>query len=243
MFNAISWGQYIGWLFLALALYYAYVGLVYYRVELLSLIKGKGKGNAVADALAPAKTTGKGPLIAKSALSSPASAPQATKTAKAPVEPTTTEPDEELTDPAHQEPTDQVHEQESAEESELVDELPDLDLPKAELSEYNYDADEIQNLLDDAKEINFTDEDDITSALPTQATTIEPESSLTIGIAQLGDFLERAVESQLTHEEMVEQEPALENTDVLLAFMQAQTESVQRATSHVYAGVAEEALS
>jgi hypothetical protein len=42
---------------------------------------------------------------------------------------------------------------------------------------------------------------------------------------------------------MVEQEPALENTDVLLAFMQAQTESVQRATSHVYAGVAEEALS
>lgn len=243
MFNAISWGQYIGWLFLALALYYAYVGLVYYRVELLGLIKGKGKGNAAVDALAPAKTTGKGPLIAKSALSSPASAPQATRPAKAPAEPTTTETDEESTDQAHEEPTGQVHEQESAEESELVDELPDLDLPKTEYSEYIYDGNKIQNSLYDAKASNFTDEDDITSALPTQAIALEPESSLTIGIAQLGDFLERAVEIQLTHEEMVEQEPALENTDVLLAFMQAQTESIQRVTSHIYAGVAEEDLS
>jgi hypothetical protein len=247
MFNAISWGQYIGWLFLALALYYAYVGLVYYRVELLCLVKGKGKGNAAADAPAPAKSlsssTGKGPLIAKSALSSPASAPQATKPAKAPAEPTTTEPDEEFTDQAHEEPTSQVHEQESAEESELVDELPDLDLPTAEYSEYISVVDKNKSLSDDAKASNFTEEDDITSALPTQATALEPESSRTIGIAQLGDFLERAVERQLTPEEMVEQEPALENTDVLLAFLQAQTESVQRATSHIYAGVAEEALS
>jgi hypothetical protein len=243
MFNAISWGQYIGWLFLALALYYAYVGLVYYRVELLGLVKGKGKGSATADAPAPAKTTGKGPLIAKSALTSPASALQATKPAKAPAEPTTTEPDEEPTDQVHEQPTDQVHEQESAKESELLDELPDLDLPKSELSEHNYDGNEIQDLSDDAKTSNFTEEDDITSALPTQATALEPESSRTIGIAQLGDFLERAVERQLTPEEMVEQEPALENTDVLLAFMQARTESVQRATSYVYAGVAEEALS
>ncbi len=246
MFNAISWGQYIGWLFLALALYYAYVGLVYYRVELLGLVKGKGKGNAAADASAPAKSlsssTGKGPLIAKSALSSPASAPQATKPAKAPAEPTTTETDEEPTDQEHEEPTDQEHEQESAEESELVDELPDLGLPKSELSEHNYDGYEIQKLSDDSKTSNFTNEDDITSALPTQVTALEPESSLTIGIAQLGDFLERAVERQLTPEEMVEREPALENTDVLLAFLQAQTESVQRATSHVYAGVAEEAF-
>jgi hypothetical protein len=237
MLKAISWGQYLGWLFLALALYYAYVGLVYYRVELLGLVKGKG--NAAAEVPAPAKSlsssTGKGPLIAKSALSSPASAPQAPKPAKAPAEPTTTEPDEE--------PTDQAYEQELDEESQLVDELPDLDLPTAEFAEHNSDGYEIQELSDDAKTSNFTEEDDITSALPTQATALEPESSLTIGIAQLGDFLERAIESQLTHEEMVEQEPALENTDVLLAFMQAQTESVQHATSHIYAGVAEEALS
>jgi len=241
MLKAISWGQYLGWLFLALALYYAYVGLVYYRVELLGLVKGKG--NAAADAPAPTKPTAKGPLIAKSAPSSPASAPQATKPAKAPVEPTTTETDEEPTGQAHEEPTGQVHEQESDEESQLVDELPDLDLPKADYSEHISDGDGIQELSDDAKTSNFTDEDDITSALPNQAIAPEHESSLTIGIAQLGDFLERAAESQLTHEEMVEQEPALENTDVLLAFMQASTESVQRATSHIYAGVAEEALS
>ena len=39
MFNAISWGQYAGWLFLALVIYYAYVGVAYYRVELLGLLK------------------------------------------------------------------------------------------------------------------------------------------------------------------------------------------------------------
>lgn len=235
MLNAISWGQYIGWLFVALALYYAYVGLVYYRVELLALVKGKGNeaANALALAKSPSSSMGKGPLIAKSALALPA--PQVAKPAKAPADPTTTEPNEE--------PTDQAHEQALDEESQLVDGLPDLELPTDEFSEHIYDLNKIKNILYDAKVINFADENDITSALPNQATVLEPEFSLTIGIAQLGDFLERAVERQLTQEEMVEQEPALENTDVLLAFIQARTESVQRATSHIYAGVAEEAIS
>ncbi len=240
MFKAISWGQYVGAVLVLLLLYYAYVAAVYYRAELLGLVKGKG--NAAGGAPAPAQSLGslmgKGPLIAKSAITLPASPPEVAGPAKAPA---ATEQPAEPTD-RDEEASGQEHEQEPAEESRPVGELPPLDLPTAEVSENIHDGNAIKELSYDAKAINFTEQEDITSALPSETASQEYDPSFTIGIAQLGDFLERAAEGQITQQEIVEQEPALENTDVLLAFFQASTERVQRATSHIYAGVAEVAL-
>ncbi|RZJ57051.1 MAG: hypothetical protein EOO55_04145 [Hymenobacter sp.] len=68
------------------------------------------------------------------------------------------------------------------------------------------------------------------------------ELGSTIGIAQLGDYLGRAAEGQVTPEQLVEQEPSLANTDLLLAFFQTSTKNAQRATAHLYEGVAEPVL-
>jgi hypothetical protein len=241
MFKAITWGQFTGTVLLLLLLYYAYVGLVYYRVELMGLLKGKGKATGPATAPALPAVVGRGSLVGKPAGSSPAPAaapPKAPAPAPAPTE--ATEPDEAeepaevgaVTEPAT---TDEV----------TTTELPDLDLPTDETVEntvetVNHDA------LDVDIKSNFTEPTGSNSPLDTDGSLeTEPEDSepgFTIGIAQLGNYLERAADGQITQEELAEQEPALADTDLLVAFFQSSTKSAQRVTSHLYSDVEEPAL-
>jgi len=83
----------------------------------------------------------------------------------------------------------------------------------------------------------FSDAD---GSLETEPEDAEP--GFTIGIAQLGNYLEQAAAGQITQEELAEQEPALADTDLLVAMFQASTKNAQRVTSHLYANVEEPAL-
>lgn len=243
MFKAISWSQYVGVVLVLLLLYYAYVALVYYRAELLGLARGKGRGNAVGATPAPKPALasligGKGPLIAKSAVTLPALPPEVAGPTTGPTV------DEQPTEPAEtdEEATSQEHEQESAEDLSTVEELPALDLPTVEVEENIYDVNTIFLLPHDAKSINFIEPDATTAFLATESAFEEYEPDFTIGIAQLGDFLERATEGQISPRDIVEQEPGLANTDLLVSFFQSSSQSIQRATSHIYTGLAETEL-
>ncbi|TPG60936.1 hypothetical protein [Hymenobacter nivis] len=245
MFKAISWGQFTGVLFLGLILYYAYVGLTYYRAELLGLAKGRGK--AADDAPAPVRPLssliGRGPLIAKPALTPPATPPEV----PAPTVPTTKSSeevgeglDEELE--ANEEEEDLMVDEE---DQELGD-LPALDLPTADGSGNFIDGNSIESISFDAKAINFTQQNGTNSFQDTEI-GVEPaleeyDPSQTIGVAQLGNYFERAAEGQLTQDDIVEQAPVLQNTNLLMAFYQASNKSAQRTTAHLYAGIEEPAL-
>ncbi|AMJ63996.1 hypothetical protein [Hymenobacter sp. PAMC 26628] len=248
MFKAISWGQFTGFVLLGLALYYAYVGLTYYRAELLGLARGKGK--AANDAPAPARPLasliGRGPLIARPAIIPPAAPPEVAGPDAAPAKkpggvgegPESTEEDAEMA-------ADGVGE-ELAEENQELGDLSVFDLPIVEVSNNFNDGNTIDNVSFDAKAINFTDRNGADSFQGTESgvetATEDYDPSFTIGVAQLGNYFERAAEGQLTQDELVEQEPALENTDLLVAFFQSSSKSAQQATSHLYAGVTEPTL-
>lgn len=245
MFKAISWGQFTGVVLLVLALYYVYIGLTYYRAELLGLVKGKGKtgGDEPAPARALSSLIGKGPLMAKPALTPPAAppevpAPAATST-KAPAE---GEEDSEEEDETNEE----ENELGATEENQELGDLPTLDLPNAEVSDNLNDGNTIESVSFDGNTINFTEQygaksfQDTASGMETAPEEYDP--SLTIGVAQLGNYFERAAEGQLTQEDIVEQAPALENTALLMAFYQASNKNAQRTTAHLYAGIEEPTL-
>lgn len=245
MFKAISWGQFTGVLLLGLVLYYAYVGLTYYRAELLGLVRGRGK--AAADAPAPARPLssliGKGPLIAKPALTPPAVASDMPSQVEAPNK-ALVERGEELGDDL--EDLEENKESNTAEESQEIGELPTLDLPTTETKSNINDENSIEFDSFDAKASNFTEQIGDKSLQDTES-GLEPaideyDPSLTIGVAQLGSYFERAAEGQLTQDDIVEQAPVLQNTELLVAFYQASNKSAQRTTAHLYAGVEEPTL-
>jgi hypothetical protein len=84
MFKTFTWGQYAALVFVLLAVYYLFVAAVYYRVELLAMLKGKGKAAAapapaVAAVVRPSLVggSGSGSLIPKAALAiDPAAEPE-----------------------------------------------------------------------------------------------------------------------------------------------------------------------
>jgi len=245
MFKAITWGQYTGVLFLLLLAYYAYVGLAYYRVELLGLLKNKGKAPAAAPApeAASAAPGPKRSLLAKAALAVPA-APSTITEPAAPDEEARQEEeeaDQELSLEAnHQE------EQPADEQLEPVADLPPFELSTAQVNETgNYENDK-EFSFNIENSINFTEQGGSNTLQDTESgmesASDDFELGSTIGIAQLGDYLGRAAEGQVTPEQLVEQEPGLANTDLLLAFFQTSTKNAQRATAHLYEGVAEPVL-
>lgn len=245
MFKAITWGQYTGVLFLLLLAYYAYVGLAYYRVELLGLLKNKGKAPAAAPApeVAPAAPSPKRSLLAKAALAVPA-APSPTTKPAAPNE----EAQQEQEETGQEMPLEAGHqaEQPADERLELVADLPPFVLSTAQANEAcNYENNE-EISFDIENSVNFTKQggsntfQDAESGM--ESANDDFELGSTIGIAQLGDYLGRAAEGQVTAEQLVEQEPGLANTDLLLAFFQTSTKNAQRATAHLYEGVTEPVL-
>lgn len=240
MLKAISWSQYIGAVLVLLLLYYAYVALVYYRAELLGLASSRGKDKAAGATPVPAPTLGplmggKGQLIARSAVSSPALPAEAARSATDPVS------DELPTEPVKTdgETTDWEHEQELGEDLPTLENLPAVDLPVAEVVEDNYDVNTIFYNTYDSKEISFVEPNATIAYLPTESVVDAYGSDFTIGIAQLGDFLERAAQGHASPQDLVEQAPALANTDLLLSFFQSSIQDAQRASSHIYAGLAE----
>jgi len=245
MFKAITWGQYAGVLFLILLAYYAYVGLAYYRVELLGLLKNKGKAPAVAPApeVAPAAPGPKRSLLAKAALAVPA-APSTTTEPAAPDEEAHQKEDEAVEEMASE--ADHQEEQPADEQLEPVADLPPFELSSAQVNAMgNYENDEELSFGND-NSVNFTEQGGSNTFQDTESgmesANDDFELGSTIGIAQLGDYLGRAAEGQVTPEQLVEQEPGLANTDLLLAFFQTSTKNAQRATAHLYEGVAEPVL-
>ena len=244
MFKAITWSQYASVVFLGILVYYAFVVLRYYRVELLGLVKGKAAGKASVPGSTPATPhlAGKSSLIAKAALAVPA----APLKVAAPDEPAQTEEDEE--DAVGEEATELAHQEEQPADEQLepVADLPPFELPNVEVNNRkNYENDSELSFIND-NSINFTEQSDSNSFLDTKSgmESADDDFSIgsTIGIAQLGDYLTSAVKGQITPAQLVEQEPDLANTDLLLAFFQTSTKSAQRATAHLYEGVAEPAL-
>jgi len=247
MFNAISWGQYAGWLSLALLAYYAYVGLAYYRLELLGLLKNKGKASSSAPALeetpAALGSTGKRSLIAKAALAVPAAPFKAIK----PVALDEESQEQEdrggeglLIEANHKE------EQLADEKLEPVGDLPPFELPSVQVKDGSNYENDVEFSFFNENSVNFTEHGGSNSFQDTES-GVEPADAdfylgSTVGIAQLGDYLSSVTEGQITPAQLVEQEPGLANTDLLLAFFQNSTKNAQRATAHLYEGVAEPSL-
>lgn len=231
MFKAITWGQYSLTLLVLLALYYAYVGVMYYRLELLGLFKGKVQNPSPAPTPKPAVAAlvGKSSLVGRPALApAPATPAQVAKT--------TEQSGDEGPEATEQE------EQQSAEES-LVADLPELDLPTAEVTSNFKDEIGTENSEFDDNVINFTQQTDpetfqeVVSSVEAAPEAFEPD--FTMDVAQLGNYFERAAEGLLTPAQLVEQAPALDNTELLAAFFKTTTKSAQQLTSQVYADVAE----
>lgn len=234
MFKAITWGQYSLTLLVLLALYYAYIGVMYYRLELLGLFKGKVQSPGPAPTPKPvvAALVGKSSLVGRPALVPPTPAP----VAPAPVAKPTEQPDDESPDATERK------EQQPAEES-LVAELPELDLPTVEATSNFKDEIGTEFSKFDDNVINFTQQtnsktfQEAVSGVEAAPEAFEPD--FTMDVAQLGDYFERAAEGQLTPAQLVEQAPALDNTELLAAFFKTNTKSAQQLTSQVYADVAE----
>jgi len=243
MFKAISWGQYTGVLLLLLLAYYAYVGLAYYRVELLGLLKNKGKAPGSAPAPTAPSPTGKRSLIAKAALAVPAAPSEATEPV-APDEAAETEENEV----GEEQPDETSHREEELanEQLEPVADLPPFELPTTEINRGNNYENDSEFYFYNDNSVNFTERGSSDSFQDTESGMESAGDDFylgsTVGIAQLGDYLTSATEGQLTPAQLVEQEPALGNTELLLAFFQTSTKNAQRATAHLYEGVAEPAL-
>lgn len=243
MFKAISWGQYAGVVLLLLLLYYTYVGLAYYRAELLGLFSGKGKVAGPTLVTTPQRSpNGRGSLIAKAASALPAPPPEA-------AEPAATLPTNNEEVHADEQGIGEESQAETAHHDEQlapIFELPAIDLTRVEVKGINnYDISNEINLTNENL-TNFTEYDDVISLQgiksELESASDDFEVGATIGIAQLGHYLGRAAEGQISQAQLAEQEPALANTDLLLAFFQNSTKNAQRATAHLYEGVAEPVL-
>jgi len=254
MFKTISWGHYAGGVLLLLVLYYAYVGAMYYRAELLALLKGKGKAGGLAEAPAPTLATiaRKGPLLTKSAITLPAPPPEVAGPAPAPVAPqveaeSPAEAPSESEDLAQASKLSEAASELAESDAPIVQELPTLNLASVEISagDKYENARENHFVNDYASTLAISNVTDLLSVTESGVSYSpeEFEPGLTVGIAQLGDFLERAAEGQITQAELVEQVPALDNTDLLLSFYQASSQGAQRLTSQRFAAVAEPGLS
>lgn len=240
MFKAITWGQFLGFVSVLLLLYYTYLALTYYRAEIMGLLKGQGKaaGPALAPTPAAGSIVGRGSLIPRS-VAVPATA-QPQQAAPAPASGKATEPGQ----------AEGASQAEAATERGVADgsaaeELPDLDLPAADLTENNVEIVN-HNAIDVDNKHSFAERNETNPfqgfSNGSKPAVEEFEPGVTFGIAQLGNYLERVSEGQITQQELIEQEPGLADTDLMMAFFQASTKGAQRAASHLYAGIAEPTL-
>jgi hypothetical protein len=226
MFNSISWPQYLGAVAVLLVAYYAYVALVYYRVELAGLMKGKNK--AVASTAGPVATPspllGNSPLIPKAAILVPvAAAPQAAP---------------EETDTEQQDDSEEQAD-EHADESNALAVAP----PTEETDKQGNVEEENPSELNNDEITSSTAEEEMTAPTAAEhsaeAENEEPEMDFTVGVAQLNHYFDRAAAGEITQQQIEQEVPELENTDLLVAFYKTSTKAVQELTSRVYAEVAE----
>ncbi|WP_324680847.1 hypothetical protein [Hymenobacter sp. GOD-10R] len=96
---------------------------------------------------------------------------------------------------------------------------------------------------DNEKSIKFTNESTSEATQPTndgaEVGPEELEEDFTVGVEQLSDYFDRAAAGDITQEELVEEVPALENTDLLVAFYKNSKQTAQSLTASLYAGIAE----
>jgi hypothetical protein len=214
MFKSVTWGQYIGFLLLALTVYYVYVAARYYRVEILALFKGTGRGGVasapVVDAAArPSLVGSSGVLISSAAL-------------------------------ATQSPAD--NEDEDAEEEEKGEEKEDESEGKIADAEGKEAAvEEVKIQEPNTDNFNNHDHKEDADALPGPEAA-DSEVDFTVGVAQLSDYFEDAAEGNMTQEELVGHMPELDNTALLVAFFQSNTKAAQQLTSQYYVDVPEPVL-
>ncbi|WP_022821548.1 hypothetical protein [Hymenobacter norwichensis] len=254
MFKMITWPQYLGAVAVLLVLYYAYVGVVYYRAELLGLVAGK-KGKAVAGDQAfnpgPTSLLNRGPLIPKAAaVVIPAAAAAAAIPAAPAVDTTGSDvatdneedeqeqaPGEETGTEASIEAPNEADQEAQPEASEETDEQPE---PNKGNNFCNKENSFVEN------SVNFTDAESEQMSHGVQdgeqESAEEFEEDFTVGVAQLNNIFDRAADGELTQEQLVKEVPELENTDVLMAFYKTSTKSAQQLTAATYAHVAEPAL-
>lgn len=225
MFKMISWPQYLGAVVLLLVVYYAYVAVVYYRSELTALATGKGKlvAATAGQAATPTSLLTNGPLIPKSAIVLPIVAEQ------------NSEPE--------------LAEGEETQEEEEADDNPNtmvVESPIEEVDESSDSEEEIPSELDDEEISSSTVEAGTTAAVSVEASAgaenEESEMDFTVGVAQLNNYFDRAATGEITQEQLEKEVPALENTDLLVAFFKKSTRAAQELTSKVYAEVAEPAI-
>lgn len=164
MFKTFTWGQYAGLVFVLLAAYYLFVAAAYYRVEILALLKGKGRGGvtsapAVAVAARPSLVGGSGSLIPQTAL---AIQPDAAEEEGEADKPAVTRPEEKEEDEAvidnvkiGEENIDNINKLNREEDTD------DLPGPQATDSEADFTVDvaHLADYLEDAAEGNITQEE------------------------------------------------------------------------------------
>ncbi|WP_324680153.1 hypothetical protein [Hymenobacter sp. GOD-10R] len=224
MFKMISWPQYLGAVAVLLVLYYAFVAVAYYRAELMGLVSGKGKaaGPLAQPTPAPSTLLGKAPLIPKAAVVLPVSA--------------STPPATEATDAEEETPE---LEQQPVEAPTAQVEAPLIELPDPTSSTISQNETINVEDSDIEKTISFieADSNDLLSVGEGSAetTTEEFDGDFTVGVAQLSDYFDRAAEGEITQEQLVEEVPALENTDLLVAFYKNSKKSAHALTSALYA--------
>lgn len=212
MIKSVTWGQYTTLVFALLAVYYLYVAAVYYRVEILVMLKGKGRGGAaaapaVAAAARPSLVGSSGALISSGAL---AMEPQA--------------------EPEDAEEEEEGEKKEEEDEGHIVpDEEAEAAVEEVKIEEPN---------TDNLNKLNHEEEAD---ALPGAQAT-DSEEGFTVGVAQLSDYFEDAAEGNITQQELVAQMPELDNTALLVAFFQSNTKAAQQLTSQYYVEVPEPVL-
>jgi hypothetical protein len=212
MFKSVTWGQYIGFLLLALTVYYVYVAARYYRVEILALFKGKGRGGVASAPAAPAVARpslvgSSGILISSAALAmqSPTGAEEA-------------------------EADEKGEEKEDESEGKIADaEEKEAAVEEVKIQEPNTDN------------FNKYDHEEDADALPGPEAA-DSEVDFTVGVAQLSDYFEDAAEGNMTQQELVAHMPELDNTALLVAFFQSNTKAAQQLTSQYYVDVPEPVL-
>lgn len=231
MFKMITWPQYLFAVAALLVLYYAYVALVYYRVELTRLVTSKGKAvDKQAPASPPTSLLNHGPLIPKAMVALPLSK-DAQEASKAPAAPATGNQTEEV------EENDQ-QEQDAAGVAETTIEK------NQEVESKNDFINHIE--LNTEKFSKFTDDKTGADSPVVPDEPHEPAEELdddfTVGVTQLNSYFERAAEGSITQQQLVKEIPALKNTDVLVAFFKNSTKNAQQLTATTYAEIAEPVL-
>ena len=231
MFKMITWPQYLFAVAVLLVLYYAYVALVYYRVELTRLVTGKGKAvDKQAPASPPTSLLNRGPLIPKAMVALPLS--QDTQDAsEAPAAPATGNQTEEVGEDDQQEQNTTDVAETTAEESQEIksknDFINDIDLNTEKFSKFTGDKTGAGSPVvpDEPRE-------------PAE----EFDDDFTVGVTQLNSYFERAAEGRITQQQLVTEVPTLKNTEVLVAFFKNSTKSAQQLTATIYDEVAEPVL-